>query len=1202
MSAPRSAEYPFPDAASRRRSQVTIVNERERSLLAASQKAARAAHRLQVAFKRAAAHEGSTLGRRLRRIGLDAEETATKECSALQTAGDLLAKQIGRGRAEIDAEAAEAVSAVRLEVNRLAAEWSNSLAASSRGAREVQAHTLLEHQQAHREARAARRVVDNSAEQTKRAAISSRESSLTQLTTNLQKEIEGLAGWLAKRIEAANAAAQASPAAGALSAPVDLSEAATRFEGEVSDLRGRIEAQRAKMGELHTQLFVARAKGTATRQVAEVMRAVEDRCEEMMASAAAVGDDAAGSLRRALEGLLAEVGRQHDASLAQTAVDADAYERALTAPSVRAAPKHEELLRQLEHELSLQMQLSLSRPNEWFELLGSKLKLDEHEVAEWRERAAVGTARHTEELSAFEARAAEEVAAEEGLQAVREGALIADASAAVHRMAHERRERLRELPMPELVSVIREAVEKTARSGETMALERRRAAFERLDLSRPKLPALANVGARPKGGGGGAAAHAQGESLDGRRHPSRRPATADVAADETEGFVTAEGFVTGAESELRLRLREAFHQLAAEATATQPYAAAASSLHLDWAEEAAVGKHGLPALETRQLRDLEAELASSLRETIREEHLEFAAKVKALAEEREELRSAARAAPPQSPTKALDSAPPVRKAEARVAAARTELAPITASELNRSSGSPTRALVRANAPNAAPKRRAFDEALEEQRRVRREGVRALIAEREDGAAASGALRATALEARTHAATSELDKGNREFSAKLEEKITAARLRLEPARKRLAASKRSCAVELLAGLVEESEEASLGLVRYNLKAKEAKDAAWARRVEALVRAHEAEAAELAATRASLLEHQSHQGGWVDGFVPTLVAVGALGEPPAPPPPFPPSKPAREITDELRDLNLPEGIDEPRLPRLSSNPLPTASARTRAAFVERPLLLSALAPRSIPVAKPRPPAPLELVDVNAVLEELGTALHLDGSDKGGGAHGGTWVWERASLERARALHAPLSRARAPRAPSLPQEEELSPEALRAAAVKAATTAEGEAEDAKLARDKAQLERQVEQRAAQRRALEAQAAERVKTQRYAQLAAARERAEAELTQAQQALDREEYSMQELTTQAKAMAVARIQDRMRAEAAANGGVAARNWSEALLRRQSEEAMSHGRRLRHEAHAAASSTLGERGEASKEQLASMRELMATLSAVAEEH
>jgi hypothetical protein len=1171
---------------------VTIVNERERSLLAASQKAARAAHRLQVAFKRAAAHEGSTLGRRLRRIGLDAEEAATKECAALQPAGDLLAKQIGRGRAEIDAEAAEAVSAVRLEVNRLAAEWSNSLAASSRGAREVQAHTLLEHQQAHREARAARRVVDNSAEQTRRVAISSRESSLTQLTTNLEKEIEGLAGWLAKRIEAANAAAQAAPAAGALSAPVDLSVAATRFEGEVSDLRGRIEAQRVKMGELHTQLFVARAKGTATRQVAEVMRAVEDRCEEMMASAAAVGDDAAGSLRCALEGLLAEVGRQHDASLAQTAVDADAYERALVAPSVRDAPKHEELLRQLEHELSLQMQLSLSRPNEWFELLGRKLKLDEHEVAEWRERAAVGTARHTEELSALEARAAEEVAAEEGLQAAREGALIADASAAVHRMAHERRERLRELPMPELVSVIREAVEKTARSGETMALERRRAAFERLDLSRPKLPAPAVVGARPKGSGGGAAAHAQGESLDGRRHPSRRTGTADVAADE------AEGYVTGAESELLLRLRETFHQLAAEATATQPYAAAASSLQLDWAEEAAEGKHGLPALETRQLRDLEAELATSLRETIREEHLEFAAKVKALAEEREELRAAASAAPPQSPTKALDSAPPVRKAEARVTAARAELAPITASELNRSLGSPTRALVSAN----APKRRAFDEALEEQRRVRREAVRALIAEREDGAAASGALRATALEARTDAARSELDKGNREFSAKLDEKITAARLRLEPARKRLAASKRSCAAELLAGLVEESEEASLGLVRYNLKAKEAKEAAWARRVEALVRAHEAEAAELAATRASLLEHHSHQGGWADGFVPTLVAVGALGEPPAPPPPFPPSKPAREITDELRDLNLPEGIDEPRLPRLSSNPLPTASARARAAFVERPLLLSALAPRSIPAAKPRPPAPLEPVDVNAVLEELGTALQLDGSDKGGGAHGGAWVWERASLERARALHAPLSRARAPRAPSLPPEEDLSPEALRAAAVKAATTAEGETEDAKLAREIAQLERHVEQRAAQKRALEAQAAERVKAQRFAQLAAARERAEAELTQAQQAFEREEYSMQELTAQAKAMAVARIQDRMRAEAAANGGVAARIWSEALLRRQSEEARSHGRRLRHEAHAAASSTLGERGEASKEQLASMRELMATLSAVAEEH
>jgi hypothetical protein len=103
--------------------------------------------------------------------------------------------------------------------------------------------------------------------------------------------------------------------------------------------------------------------------------------------------------------------------------------------------------------------------------------------------------------------------------------------------------------------------------------------------------------------------------------------------------------------------------------------------------------------------------------------------------------------------------------------------------------------------------------------------------------------------------------------------------------------------------------------------------------------------------------------------------------------------------------------------------------------------------------RPPAPLEPVDVNAVLEELGTALQLDGSDKGGGAHGGAWVWERASLERARALHAPLSRARAPRAPSLPPEEDLSPEALRAAAVKAATTAEGETEDAKLAREIAQ-----------------------------------------------------------------------------------------------------------------------------------------------------
>ena len=55
------------------------------------------------------------------------------------------------------------------------------------------------------------------------------------------------------------------------------------------------------------------------------------------------------------------------------------------------------------------------------------------------------------------------------------------------------------------------------------------------------------------------------------------------------------------------------------------------------------------------------------------------------------------------------------------------------------------------------------------------------------------------------------------------------------------------------------------------------------------------------------------------------------------------------------------------------------------------------------------------------------------------------------------------------------------------------------------------------------------------------------------------------------------------------------RLWQEALLRRQAEEQMVHGRRLRQEAHAAASGKLGEKGEALKEELQSLKTLMASV-------
>ena len=56
--------------------------------------------------------------------------------------------------------------------------------------------------------------------------------------------------------------------------------------------------------------------------------------------------------------------------------------------------------------------------------------------------------------------------------------------------------------------------------------------------------------------------------------------------------------------------------------------------------------------------------------------------------------------------------------------------------------------------------------------------------------------------------------------------------------------------------------------------------------------------------------------------------------------------------------------------------------------------------------------------------------------------------------------------------------------------------------------------------------------------------------------------------------------------------------WNEALVRREAEEESVHGRRLRVEAHAAASGKLADKGEALKEELGGHRALMAMVSAV----
>jgi len=1157
---------------------VTLVCERDQALQLAWQRTQRATHRLQDAFWRATAHEGSTLGRRLHRVAYDAEEAASKECAALQRSGDSLESTIGQARAELDAEAHEAVGTVRMEASRQAAEWMNTLHTQYRGSHEVQARSGLEHHAAHREARAAGRIACTSAEQARQVSLAGREAALLQRASTQQKEIDALIGWLVKRMDAAEVGTQAVTTAGTLSAPVDLSDSKQRFENEWNDLRARMETQRRTMGYLRTQRFVARARGSATEQVADVMRAVEDRCIEVMGKTAEVSEPAVGSLRSELGELLADVDRKHEDSLATTIADADAYERALVAPSLRDAPKHEELLTQLEHELSLQLQLSLSRPNEWFELLGRALRLDERSIGERQERTRVASEIHTDELAAHSTRATEEVAAEEALQARREVSLAADATGCVQRISHERRSlTLTQVPVPDLAAAIRAAVQQASAQGETEARERKKAAFERIDLTRPKLPPLplsawhADPSGRTKSASASAGAAGDAVSLDTRHHASRH-GPIDVIDCSVH-------------SELR-GLRELFHHVTAEAMTTQPHTAAAAAQQLGWSEETSEGKHGLSIVESHHLRDLEAELAANLRETIREEHLEFAAKVKSLFDEREALGLSASSPPPPSSLKTEATGERVHKIGARVDALREKLMPPLALAANRAKGADSDFTTWLGVDSV--RRKAFADTLNSQLSEGESALGVLITEREAVADTSNTLRTSQLDAREVAVARRSAAAAAEWKTNLEEKLHAAALRLESARKRLATAKRACAAELLSDLEAESEERALGLVKFQLIAKEASEWAWPKQLEALLSGQEADAAELAATRANNLEHASVDGRWSEGILPTLGAAGQTREAPASLPPLP----GHGLTAVLPIIGPPKNASKMLQPRAKSNPLPATAAHSRVVFEQRPLLLARFAPKMASAALAVPPQQPAHVDVSALLSEVQEMLQLHGSGNMGGSSDGLGdlTCRRASLQHSCSLRTSLQRAEEQRTPS--SDEPLS-KAIHAGTLSVATAL---AQDAVLSRRRAKLLCAIETRSTQRNSLETQAARPVLTAWATQLAAASDANEEVLHAARAAHARDEERVRQETASMKAMVVGALQDRVRAEGATNGGLAARLWSEALMRRQAEEATVHARRLRQDAHAAAGGLLSQSGESQKEQLTSMRAFMTTVS------
>ena len=297
------------------------------------------------------------------------------------------------------------------------------------------------------------------------------------------------------------------------------------------------------MAALYSRVFAARGSLAAAAQVAGVMAACEERGLEVMQATGQVSSHAASTLQEELTWLAREMRKRHQASLAATHAEADGYERALVAPAVREAPKHQALLSQLSHEHHSSLAVSLARPSEWFELLSRSLALDEATIAQREEKLAAASAAHAAELEAHSARAAEEVASEEAIQLQREAALADESRAVAERMAAERRVLLADVgTVPDTAAAVRAAVEARVAEGEKALLERKRAATERLP------PSMAAAAAVDTGTGSAGTAVA---SFDARRR-----------------FVAAGGGGGGEaklEPVLPSRLREHFRELLDEA-------------------------------------------------------------------------------------------------------------------------------------------------------------------------------------------------------------------------------------------------------------------------------------------------------------------------------------------------------------------------------------------------------------------------------------------------------------------------------------------------------------------------------------------------------------------------------------------------------------------------------------------------------------
>ena len=1189
-----------------------MPQEREQTVARLTAKTKRAAHRIHAAFHRAAAHEGSTLGRRLRKIAHEAEERAARECTPLHKQSDAQLATGAAGRAEVDAEARETANAVRMELGRLASEWLAGLSAHYASGREQLGRQLLDFQAAHRDQRAARRVVDAAADNERKAALSRRANLLTERSTATQKEVDALGAWLSKRLEAAQASAATVDAAGSLGRPVDASPRRIEFEAELADVRSRAELQRGAMQQLYTRLFVARAHGAASEQVAEVMKACEARGLEIMADTSKISSSAVGNLQHELSTLAAEVARRHDASLLEAYSEAEGYERALLAPSLREAPKHAALLSQLSYELQQSLQLALSRPAEWFEILSRALKLDEATVAERDERLRAAMAQHANELSAQSGRAAEEVATEEELMLKRERQLTADAQLTAERIASERRTLLADQgTRPDVAALMRAAFEAKKAEGEQRLLERKRGAAERLDL--PHRPKHHSSGEHD-GSSGGIGDPARGSSASGVEFAPRgtsldaRRRTRGFAAGATEPLM---------ESGLPGRLRDHYHQLLAEAAAYRPEGARV----LEWSEEAAAGDvYGLSHSENDRLLALEAALQAELRDAVLREHATFAQAASELGAQRDALRASAAHAPffdASALAGSVGADREVERLERKVESSRAELLAATATREAQDRGVSS-ALQEA--------KDAFTASFEDARRQSSEAMQLQLKARDEAGEDGASLRAAELTARDEMAQRRLGQATTEWDESLESMLGAHAARLEPVRKRLASAKRSLASELLEALRRESDARAESHVKHSMRAAQARLDGRERLLSALVATHEEEAASLAKMRTEQLDHVHGKGDWdAGGFLATLMSVGAIksndvdmkavrrrsvapsrlpsggGDASPGDADGSPSVQRARAAPGMADLaaitwvppkalaafadpaNKNRPRPEPRPLRVPETAISDLAAGARKRFDERPeaqpvLVRSRLQPKRVRASGPMAAPPLPTIVVDAVLSEVESAL----GDRG--------LWAAPSLHSADKMPSSIKRAAPPVGMPSAEEIRFDEEEMARLSVPVEPAAPTAMDDAN-ARKRAELVRTTMMHSAQKRSLEAQAEEAVAEARRPQHEAARELADLQREEAAAQYQDEELQERRQTAEVTRQLVAQVEARV--QGAGTGHMrSARLWAEALIRRQAEETTMHARRLRQEAHAAASSKLGAKGEDLKHELAGVRSLI----------